>query len=426
MRRRPVGARNGPTQAAAERRLKEALRDRTGPPADGEITAETRLRDAAKLWQAEIAESGTLTLQTREIYERALDRILKAMGGLLMREIDVPRCDAFVKAVRKNHGPSAAKTTRDVLSLLLGMVVRHGALDTNPVREIAKISTRRKTRPKALSREDEAVMLAKVAGDERAAELDAADLIEFLDGTGMRIGEALGVRAEVVDLEAGVLEVNATSVRLKGKGTCLQLRPKTEAGWRVIALPPHLVELCRRRMAMSWPHGDRQITVIGEDDEETQRPAGDVELLFPGLFGGVRNSSNTNRDVKEVLARIEAERFGWGHFAHVSEDRRHSGGRGRAERPRDRRPPRACQAQHDAGCLHGTRRGFRPGGRDPRQRTSVNREYSGTKTRKPPARTGGFGGSSPRKTLRATWKARSADHGRPTRGGGGNRTRVLR
>ncbi|MFI0404946.1 tyrosine-type recombinase/integrase [Actinomadura sp. 3N508] len=89
------------------------------------------------------------------------------------------------------------------------------------------------------------------------------------------------------------------------------MRPKTEAGWRVIALPPHLVELCRRRMAMSWPHGDRQITVIGEDDEETQRPAGDDELLFPGLFGGMRNPSNANRDVKEVLARIDAERFGW-------------------------------------------------------------------------------------------------------------------
>ncbi|RKS76473.1 site-specific recombinase XerD [Actinomadura pelletieri DSM 43383] len=301
----------GHSQPAAERALKEALRDRVGPPTSGEITTETRLRAAATLWQAEIAESDTLTPQTQEIYERTLERITKGLGGLLIREIDVPVCDRFIKAVRKNHGPSAAKTTRDVLSLLLGMVVRHGALDTNPVREIAKISTGRKTRPKALSREDEAVMLAKVASDECAAELDAADLIEFLDGTGMRVGEALGVRAEVIDLEAGVLEVNATSVRLKGKGTCLQLRPKTEAGWRVIALPPHVVELCRRRAATSWPYGDRKITVICEDGEEVQSPAGDVGLLFPGLFGGVRNPSNANRDVKKVLARVDTERFGW-------------------------------------------------------------------------------------------------------------------
>jgi hypothetical protein len=50
------------------------------------------------------------------------------------------------------------------------------------------------------------------------------------------------VRAEVIDLEAGVLEVCATVVRLTGKGTVLQLHPKSEAGWRVIALPPHVVE----------------------------------------------------------------------------------------------------------------------------------------------------------------------------------------
>lgn len=305
--------RYGETQAGAERRLKEAIRDRVGPPTDGEITPETRLRDAAKLWQAEVAESGALTPQSREIYERALARILKALGGLLLREMDVPRCDAFIKAVRKNHGPSAAKTAKSVLSLLLGMCVRHGALGdrTNPVRDTAKISTGRKARPRALTVEDEALMLTKVAADEGARELDVVDLVEFLDGTGMRVGEVLGVRAEVVDLDAGVLEVNATAARLKGLGTVLQLRPKTEAGWRVIALPGHVVELCRRRMALAWPHGDREITVIGEDGAEVRRLAGDVGLLFPGLFGGVRNPSNANRDVKEVLARVDAERFGW-------------------------------------------------------------------------------------------------------------------
>lgn len=303
--------RYGETKAAAERRLKEAIRDRTGPPSGGEITPDTRLRDAAGLWWTEVTENGDLTEQTKEIYGRARERVVQALGGRLMREVDVPCCDRFVKAVRKNHGPSAAKTAKSVLSLILGLAVRHGALDTNPVRDVAKISTGRKARPKALSVEDERVMLEKVAGDERAAELDAADLIEFLDGTGMRVGEALGVRAEVVDLDAGVVEVNATAARLKGKGTCLQLRPKTEAGWRVIALPPHLVELCRRRMAMSWPHGGREITVIGEGGEETRRPAGEVALLFPGLNGGVRNPSNANRDIKEVLTRIDGDRFGW-------------------------------------------------------------------------------------------------------------------
>lgn len=301
----------GPTQAAAERRLKEALRDRSGPPADGEITADTRLRDAAKLWWAEVEESDDLSAQTKEIYERTLDRIIKALGGLLLREVDVPRADAFIKSVRTNLGPSAAKTAKSVLSLLLGMAVRHGAIGANPVRDVARISASRKSRPRALTLEEEAAMLTKVAADEQAAELDVSDLVEFLDGTGMRIGEALGVRAEVVDLEAGVVEVCATVVRLKGIGTVLQLRPKSEAGWRVIALPGHLVELCRRRMAMSWPQSDRQITVITADGETTQRAAGDLGLLFPGLAGGVRNPSNANRDLREVLDRVDTEAYGW-------------------------------------------------------------------------------------------------------------------
>jgi integrase len=228
-----------------------------------------------------------------------------------MREIDVPTCDRMIKTVRKNHGPSAAKTTKSVLSLLLGMAVRHGALDTNPVRDTAKISAGRKGRPRALGVDDEAALLMKVAADEEARELDVPDLVEFLDGTGMRIGEALGVRAEVVDLQAGVVEVNATVVRLKGKGTVLQEWPKTQAGWRVIALPGHLVELCRRRMAMVWPGQARPITVITADGEMVEHAAGEVGLLFPGLFGGVRNPSNANRDIRAVLARIDEEAYGW-------------------------------------------------------------------------------------------------------------------
>jgi hypothetical protein len=86
----------------------------------------------------------------------------------------------------------------------------------------------------------------------------------------------------VVDLEAGVVEVNATVVRLKGKGLVLQEWPKTQAGWRVIALPGHLVEPCRLRMAMVWPGQVRSITVITADGETVERAAGEVGVLFPG------------------------------------------------------------------------------------------------------------------------------------------------
>jgi integrase len=75
-------------------------------------------------------------------------------------------------------------------------------------------------------------------------------------------------------------------VRLSGKGTVLQPRPKTDAGWRIIALPPNIVELCRRRIA-----------AINNPDR----------LLFPGLKGGVRNPSNANRDMKAAMVRANPD-----------------------------------------------------------------------------------------------------------------------
>lgn len=53
---RPV-TRYGPSRAVAERRLKEALRDRRGPTGDGAISGETRFRDVAQIWLDEIKDA---------------------------------------------------------------------------------------------------------------------------------------------------------------------------------------------------------------------------------------------------------------------------------------------------------------------------------------------------------------------------------
>ncbi|MFI5729178.1 tyrosine recombinase XerC [Kribbella sp. NPDC051587] len=283
--------RYGSTRAAAERRLKEAVRDRVGPTG-GDVTADTKIRDLAEVWRSELMASG-LSDGSKQTYERDLDRkILPAMGELTVREARVPRCDAFLTSVRTNSGPGKAKTCKTVLSLLMGLAVRHGAIDTNPVREVSKIP-RARSKPKALTTDEESVILTKVRKDDFTGPDgdDVADLMEFLDGTGMRIGEALAVRAEVVDIEAGVIEVNATVVRLVGRGSVLQLRPKTAAGWRIIAVPPHIVELCTRRLARTWPNN----------------PHG---LLFPPQLGEARNPSNANRDMKAALIRIDPG-FSW-------------------------------------------------------------------------------------------------------------------
>jgi hypothetical protein len=85
---RPV-ERTGKTKAAAERALKEALRDRTRPAETGTITPDTRFRAAAELWLAEFqraVDAGHRSPTSRETYENRLNGIiLPAIGELQVR-----------------------------------------------------------------------------------------------------------------------------------------------------------------------------------------------------------------------------------------------------------------------------------------------------------------------------------------------------
>jgi integrase len=296
--RRPV-TRYGPTRAVAERRLREALRDRTGPT-EGAVTSETKLRELAGVWLAEVKASD-LADGSKQLYERDLEmKVLPALGGLTCREADVPACDRFLKAVRDNSGSSKARSCKTVLSLMMQLAVRHGAIQTNPVREVARIPRGHRRKARALATEQQDLIRDKVQVDDIAGidQDDVADLIEVLDGTGMRIGEALGLRAPhrcddpicadgSTGPQPGVIEVNAIAVRLKG-GASIQSRPKSEAGWRVIAVPANVVAVCDRRAILSWPGNPHS-------------------LFFPTKLGGPRDASNANTRIKQAATRVDKD-----------------------------------------------------------------------------------------------------------------------
>src|SRR6185312_9199162 len=145
-----------------------------------------------------------------------------------------------------DHGPGAARSVRRVLNGVCGVAVRHGLMPVNPVRETEPISAGAK-RVRALTPAEVEDLTDKLRTDQRAAALDLPDLIDLGLATGCRIGELLAIRDgafdedgdPVLDLDAGTVEINATVIRLKGQGLTIQSRPKTAAGWRVLALPPY-------------------------------------------------------------------------------------------------------------------------------------------------------------------------------------------
>jgi hypothetical protein len=66
---------------------------------------------------------------TAQLYRGTLDRdVLPGVGELRVQEATVPRLDVFVQALRDRTGASTAKVAYTVLSGMLGLAVRHGAL----------------------------------------------------------------------------------------------------------------------------------------------------------------------------------------------------------------------------------------------------------------------------------------------------------
>jgi integrase len=154
------------------------------------------------------------------------------------------------RAVVSTHGAGTAKTVRSVLSGMCALAVRHDALAVNPVREIRLTSPKPKDAPRALTIAEARQLLVWVTYDHYAVEHDVPDLLAFLVATGCRIGEALGLTWDRVDLDHGTVVIDRQAIRIKGQG--LRMMPtKTDAGTRALALPSWSLDMLKRRQILN-------------------------------------------------------------------------------------------------------------------------------------------------------------------------------
>ncbi|MGR7026229.1 phage integrase central domain-containing protein [Geodermatophilus sp. URMC 62] len=251
----------GPSRAAAERALKAELTSRQAPGGVGAITSATRMVTLADAWME--ADHGWST-GTQRTYRSVVNRQVKpAFGQLCIREATPGVVSRALSAIARSSGPGAAKTARACLSGMFAPAIQDGAAAVNPVRDSsAKINTGKRT-PRALTVEGTLRLVESFRSSDRAAELDLPDLVDWMLATGCRIGEALALRywtngdgRPILDLDARTWEVNATVVRVPGAGLAVQPRPKTTAGWRVVALPDLAVRMLEDRRGRGGRRSD--------------------------------------------------------------------------------------------------------------------------------------------------------------------------
>ncbi|ADB31176.1 integrase family protein [Kribbella flavida DSM 17836] len=273
---------NGRTPNDASNRLRQKLKERSEKARGGELTGLHRFAEAADLWIVKfegMVESGSRSAGSLDTYRRQLtNHVLPALGQVRLAEATTPLIDKVIAAIKADAGAPTAKTCRSLISGVMGLAVRYGALTANPVREVERIEVGRKKKPRALTAEEIVAWLAKLRADEKAVRKDLPDLSMFMLATGVRIGEALALMWDQVDFAAGQVEITHTVIRVKGQGL-LRKPTKSHAGERLLGLPLTTVELLRRRF-----------TVRGRLDMP----------IFPDSLGGLRDPTNVRRDIRDA------------------------------------------------------------------------------------------------------------------------------
>lgn len=321
--------------AAAERELTKHLAKRTHIEGSDAISPDTKMSDVWLAYRAElVADKKAPRTLTR--YDEVAVFINNGLSGVRLQELTTQRLETFLRAVESANGPGNLKTTRTVLSGMLGMAVRFGALSSNLVRD-TKGATKSTTTPKRSLTEDQlSALLVGIRESkipcppkggskyaiptvaEYCRQADLADPITMFAATGVRISELLGITWADIDLKAKTVSITGKVSRVPGKGmerTAAELDPKNRH--RVLPLPDFAVSMLRARKLAAPPN-----------DHDVIFPSGTGTLRDPDAFNPqwrrvrvvfdldwvtghtFRRTVATLLDDAKVSARVAADQLG--------------------------------------------------------------------------------------------------------------------
>jgi integrase len=242
----------GSSSAAAQRAVAEALEELTAS-ASSTLTGRDTLDEAIRQWMADLEQlerMGQRSPGTLQTYRRQCEgHVSPGLGGLRLTQVTTPVVDRFLVDLHERVGSATARTARAVISGAMGRAVREGAIRFNPTREVRRLKSTPRRRPRALTEEERAAWFLAIARDPKATSRDLPDLCAFMLATGLRIGEVLAVVWSEVNLLHGTVEVTSTLLRVTGRGL-IRKPTKTDAGQRVLVLPTWCVTMLRRRAAI--------------------------------------------------------------------------------------------------------------------------------------------------------------------------------
>jgi integrase len=235
-RRRQLSRGGYPTKAAARAALAQLLQEIGAGAAD-----ESHHLTVAEFLEQWLAGKRALRPSTRKSYREHVDQhLLPHLGHYRLRELRASHIDRLLDAVSsKRGGQLSAGSQRRIHSTLrtaLNAAVRQRLIPYNPASAV-ELPPVDQAPTAVWTREQVATFLAAVRDD------PFYPLFHVVVVTGLRRGEAIGLRWSDLDLDHGILRVRQQVVQLGGK---LHLGPpKTKAGVRAVAVDALTVQLLR-------------------------------------------------------------------------------------------------------------------------------------------------------------------------------------
>lgn len=249
---------------------------------------------------------------TRALYRGILSRVLlPAFGGILVTRISAGEVRAWyatldpTRKTRRAHAYS-------LLRAILDTAVMEEMIPANPCTIRGAAQTKRVRRIEPATLEELRAYASALPQQLRVMPLLAA-------WCGLRFGEVIELRRRDLDLERGRLTVTRGVVRVDGVdvvGT-----PKSAAGVRVIATPPHLVPVVADHLtkhvrpgrdALLFPHSteepNRHMThprYYGRFHVPAREAAGRPDLRFHDLrHTGATMAAQTGATLAELMGRL--------------------------------------------------------------------------------------------------------------------------
>lgn len=282
----------GRTRAEVQAKLASAaagLSNGLTPPASERLTLGQFLNG----WLSDTVKPSVRPSTFRGYESKVRIHILPSLGKQPLAKLTPQKLEAFFNQKRMaGLAPQTVQHLRAIVRAALNDAVKWGLVGRNvatlvdgprvPHRDIQPLSP------------DEARQLLEAVATHRLGALFSVAL-----AVGLRQGEALGLRWDDIDLDAGTLTVRKALQRIDGEFQLVE--PKTARSRRTIALPSAAIEALRRHRARQMEERLMAGSTWGND----------WGLVFTTATGQPLQGTNVTRTFQQLLARagLRRQRF---------------------------------------------------------------------------------------------------------------------